>query len=145
MAARQPDWYEPALRRSVLAGLPDDVLDRLFSGAMRLDIPSGSILYREGEAPRCGLFVSGLTRVFLAAVDGRQVTIRYMTPGSLSGASLVLLDDAVDVRGDAPRVRVAHQHTDGWALPGWATSGPPISWDVGAAPLNRQRRRLTGR
>jgi CRP/FNR family transcriptional regulator, cyclic AMP receptor protein len=84
------DPVELAVRRSVLASLPPAVLDRLLSDALRLDIPAGSVLYREGDAPRCGLLVSGLARVYLTAADGRQVTIRYMVSGSLSGASLVV-------------------------------------------------------
>ena len=46
----------------------------LLGDAMRVDIPAGSVLYREGEAPRCGLLVRGLLRVFLAAPAGRQTT-----------------------------------------------------------------------
>jgi CRP/FNR family transcriptional regulator, cyclic AMP receptor protein len=90
---------EQALRRSVLADLPPDDLDRVLGSALRVDIPAGSVLYREGDAPRCGVLVSGLARVFLLGADGRQVTVRYMRPGSLSGASLV-------IRGTPAAVRV---------------------------------------
>jgi CRP-like cAMP-binding protein len=75
-----------ALQRSALKDLPPELLERMLAGAIRLDIPAGSVLYREDDPPRCGLLVSGLLRVFQVAADGRQVTIRYMTPGSLSGS-----------------------------------------------------------
>jgi hypothetical protein len=45
---------DQALKRSVLGGIPRDLLDQLLGTAMRLDIPAGSIVYREGDAPRCG-------------------------------------------------------------------------------------------
>src|SRR5438552_16500248 len=68
---------------------------------MRVDIPAGSVLYREDDSPRCGLLISGLLRVFLVAADGRQVTMRYMSPGSLSGSSLLVLDTSASVRVQA--------------------------------------------
>jgi CRP/FNR family cyclic AMP-dependent transcriptional regulator len=92
---------EQALSSSVLNSLPQNMRDLVLADDMRVDIPAGSILYREGGPPRCGLLVSGLARVFVAAPDGRQATIRYMRPGSLSGASLVVLGTAADVRVQA--------------------------------------------
>src|SRR5262245_7039401 len=61
-----------AVKQSVLAELPQAQLDELLSDALRVDIPAGSTVYREGDAPRCGLLVSGLARVFLIGGDGRQ-------------------------------------------------------------------------
>src|SRR5262245_52827812 len=65
---------ERALQRSVLAKLPHELIDRVMAGALRVNFPAGSIVYREGDTPRCGLMVSGLARVFLLGPDGRQVT-----------------------------------------------------------------------
>ena len=90
-----------ALQRSVFKDLPPELLERVLAGAIRLDIPSGSVLYREDDPPRCGLLVSGLLRVFLVAADGRQVTIRYMTPGSISGSSRLVLDVPANARVQA--------------------------------------------
>jgi len=59
--------YGQALQRSVLGHLPTELLDRLLQDAMRLDVPAGSVLYREGDPPRCGLLISGLARVCLVA------------------------------------------------------------------------------
>lgn len=91
-------WSDPigqAVQRSVLAALPPDTLEALLADAIRLDVPAGSVMYRQGDPPRCGLLVSGLARIFLAAPDGRQVTIRYMPPGSLSGSALVVRGPSV--------------------------------------------------
>src|SRR5262249_56465727 len=66
-----------------------------------LDVPAGSMVYREGDAPRCWLLVSGLARVFLQGADGRQATMRYMRPGSLSGASLVIRGVPAEARVQA--------------------------------------------
>lgn len=81
---------DPVLSEGVLAALPRDVLDRLLVGSRPIEVPPGTVLYREGDTPRCGVLLAGLMRVFLAGLDGRQVTIRYMRPGSLSGSSLMV-------------------------------------------------------
>ena len=90
-----------ALQRSVFKDLPPELLERVLTGAIRLDIPAGSVLYRQDDPPRCGLLVSGLLRVFLVATDGRQVMIRYMTQGSVSGSSRLVLDAPASVRVQA--------------------------------------------
>jgi CRP/FNR family cyclic AMP-dependent transcriptional regulator len=90
-----------AVQRSVLASLPSAVLDSLLRDAMRIDVPAGGVLYRKGDPPRCGLLVNGHARVFIVAGDGRQVTIRYMPPGSLSGSSVVIRGTPADVRVQA--------------------------------------------
>jgi hypothetical protein len=64
MAADQ-DRVHQAVARSFLAGLPAATQARLLVGAIMLDVPAGSILYREAEAPRFGLVVGGLVRLFL--------------------------------------------------------------------------------
>jgi len=79
-AARQA-----AIAASPLAAIPDRALERLLADTVRLDIPAGSVPYRAGDAPRVGLIVSGLARVFLISPQGRQMTIRYARPGELLG------------------------------------------------------------
>jgi len=76
-----------ALSRSNLSDLPGDVLDELLAGASRVQIPAGSVTHWEGEpAPFLELVVSGVVRVFVTALDGRTMTIRYCRPGALIGA-----------------------------------------------------------
>ena len=43
----------------------------------RIDVPAGSVLYRDREASRMGIVVAGLIRVYLTSAEGRQVTVRY--------------------------------------------------------------------
>ena len=77
-----------ALSRSNLRDLPGDVLDELTAGAGRVHIPAGSVTHWEGEpAPFLELVVSGVVRVFITALDGRTMTIRYCRPGALIGAA----------------------------------------------------------
>jgi CRP/FNR family transcriptional regulator len=76
-----------AVSVSHLRELPPEVLDDLFTGAVRTKIASGSITHREREdAPHLELVVTGIIRVFVASADGRTMTIRYCRPGALMGA-----------------------------------------------------------
>jgi len=71
---------------SHLGELPADVLDDLMAGAVRVKIPAGSVIHREGEgAPHLKLVVSGIVRAFVSAPDGRTMTVRYCRPGALLG------------------------------------------------------------
>jgi CRP/FNR family transcriptional regulator, cyclic AMP receptor protein len=89
-----------AVARSFLATLSDATLTRLIDGANRLDVPAGSILYREGEAPRFGLVVDGLIRIFLTSAEGRQLTVRYARAGAAIGAPTAV-GGPVDVSAQA--------------------------------------------
>ena len=73
-----------------LEALPRESATRLLAEAIAIDVPAGSIVYREDEAPRVIVVVSGLLRVFLHAPDGRQLTVRYARPGDVAGLPLVL-------------------------------------------------------
>jgi CRP/FNR family transcriptional regulator len=53
---------------------------------MRLDFPARTVVHRSGDAARCGLVVTGLLRHYLVSTDGREMTMRYGTPGVLAGA-----------------------------------------------------------
>lgn len=91
---------ERALAQSFLAGLPVETRRQLTAGSIVLDIPAGSIIYREADAPRFGLIVSGLVRVFLTSLDGRQITVRYARPGAALGAPTAI-GGPVDVSAQA--------------------------------------------
>jgi CRP/FNR family transcriptional regulator, cyclic AMP receptor protein len=43
-------------------------------------------VYRAEDAPRLGVIVAGLVRVFLTSPEGRQLTVRYARPGAVLGA-----------------------------------------------------------
>jgi CRP/FNR family cyclic AMP-dependent transcriptional regulator len=80
-----------ALQASFLANMDPSLVDRLLEDAVRLDIPAGSVTYREGEPPRMALVVAGLIRVYLTSIDGRQLTVRYARQGSVLGVPTVVV------------------------------------------------------
>lgn len=78
---------DSALEVSHLGSLPKDTKAQLVSSAHLLSIPAGSTLHREGdEAAHLELVVSGLLRVYVTALDGRTLTVRYCRRGSILGA-----------------------------------------------------------
>ena len=116
-----------AIAASHLRELPADVLADLTAGAVRLKVPAGSVIHREGEGtPHLELVVSGVVRAFVTAPDGRTMTVRYCRPGALLGvmslftpgfampasvqslvdAELLALSPAVSRRAAAQDVRV---------------------------------------
>ena len=48
-----------AMARSFLGKLPSGLVDELLAEGERVDYPAGSIIYREGAAPRAVLVVEG--------------------------------------------------------------------------------------
>lgn len=75
-----------ALASSHLRDLPDQVLDELLAGSTRVTIHAGSVTHLEGEPdPHLELVVSGVVRVYVTALDGRTMTVRYCRPGALLG------------------------------------------------------------
>ena len=78
------------LRGGFLYALPEAATDRLLDRALRITVPAGVCLYRGDERPRVIVVLTGLLRVFLTSVDGRQVTIRYARSGDVAGLMLAL-------------------------------------------------------
>jgi CRP/FNR family transcriptional regulator, cyclic AMP receptor protein len=91
---------QAALRESYLSVLPPEGLEQLLAEAIRLDVPAGGVLYREGESPRLALVLGGLIRVYLTSPDGRQVTVRYARRGEVLGTP-VAVGGAVDAGAQA--------------------------------------------
>jgi CRP/FNR family cyclic AMP-dependent transcriptional regulator len=81
---------EDALERSFLAELPAEVISELRVGGERADYPAGTTVYQPGSEPRAALVVRGLLRVFLASLEGRQVTVRYARPGDVLGVAVLV-------------------------------------------------------
>jgi CRP/FNR family cyclic AMP-dependent transcriptional regulator len=78
---------DDAFDESNLRSLPRPVRERLIAAATMLTVPAGSVLHREGaEAAHLQLVVSGLLRVYVTALDGRTLTVRYCRAGSVLGA-----------------------------------------------------------
>ena len=84
---RTESLVHQAFEISNLRSLPDKTKDRLVATGNVLSIPAGSTLHREGdEAAHLELVISGLLRVYVTALDGRTLTVRYCRPGSILGA-----------------------------------------------------------
>jgi len=81
---------EDALAHSFLAELPAEVISELRAGGERADYPAGTTVYQPGSEPRAALVVRGLLRVFLASLEGRQVTVRYARPGDVLGIAVLV-------------------------------------------------------
>jgi CRP/FNR family transcriptional regulator, cyclic AMP receptor protein len=76
-----------ALEVSNLRSLPGETRDRLVYAGNAFRVPAGATLHREGDgAAHLELVVSGLLRVFVTALDGRTLTVRYCRRGSILGA-----------------------------------------------------------
>lgn len=86
--ARTDSATREALRRSLLATVPEAVLSEVLRGATCEEEPAGSAPHQVGDArPHCDLVVTGLARVYVTAPDGRTLTIRYCRSGALLGVS----------------------------------------------------------
>ncbi len=80
-------YVEAAFERSHLRSLPKQTRDGLVSLANLIDVPAGGTLHREGDrTAHLQLVVSGLLRVYVTALDGRTLTVRYCRSGSILGA-----------------------------------------------------------
>lgn len=78
---------QAALERSHLRSLPEHTKHGLVSSANLIHVPAGGTLHREGDrAAHLELVVSGLLRVYVTALDGRTLTVRYCRAGSMLGA-----------------------------------------------------------
>ena len=117
---RTESLVHQAFEISNLRSLPDKTKDRLVATGNVLSIPAGSTLHREGdEAAHLELVISGLLRVYVTALDGRTLTVRYCRPGSILGAvslfaspfsmpaSVKALIDAEILSMSAPAIRQA--------------------------------------
>jgi CRP/FNR family cyclic AMP-dependent transcriptional regulator len=81
---------EAALAKSILAAFPPAVRATLIRDAVPADLPAGTTLYYEADAPRCGIVLAGLLRVYMTSPDGRQITVRYARAGDLLGIAAIV-------------------------------------------------------
>lgn len=122
------DRIESAIADSFLAGLAADVRHRLTAGALLVDVPAGSVVYRNEDAARLGLIVGGLVRVFLTSSDGRQITVRYARPGSVLGVPTAI-GGPVDVSVQA-LTETSLLILDIGAVQSIAKRDPGVSWSL---------------
>ena len=83
-----PDVAAPS--SGFLAALSPAARDDLMRDAIRLDIPAGTIAYRDWEVPRTALVADGLLRVYVQSSNGRQTTLRYARAGDLIGVPVAV-------------------------------------------------------
>ena len=122
----EDERVESAVAGSVLATLSAEARSRLTAGAILLDVPAGSVVYRSEDAPRFGLIVDGLVRVFLTSPEGRQLTVRYARPGALLGAPTAI-GGPVDVSVQA-LTATALLVLDVGAVRSTARRDPDVAW-----------------
>jgi CRP/FNR family transcriptional regulator, cyclic AMP receptor protein len=128
---------EDALARSFLAGLPAEVVGRLRAEGERADYPAGTTVYLAGSDPRAALVVHGLVRVYLASVEGRQITVRYARPGDVLGIAVLVGGPAsTGVQAVEPSglFRISSR-----TLTAAARRDPRVSWAI-AEELDRRLR-----
>jgi CRP/FNR family transcriptional regulator, cyclic AMP receptor protein len=73
-----------------LADLPDEQAERVLAESLKVDVPAGAVVYREGDPARCFLVLNGLLRSYMSSRDGRQVTFRYGKSGDVMGLASVI-------------------------------------------------------
>src|SRR5579859_6298930 len=94
--------YGQALQRSVLGHLPTELLDRPPApGRDAVGRPHRQRAVSRGRPPTLRAAHQWVGQGLPRRLLGRQVTIRYMSPGSISGSSLVVLGVSADVRVQA--------------------------------------------
>jgi CRP/FNR family cyclic AMP-dependent transcriptional regulator len=79
-----------AIARSFLGKLPPELVRRLTAEGELIDYPPGTVFYREGSAPRAMLVVTGLIRIYMTSLKGRQVTVRYARDSDVLGIALLV-------------------------------------------------------
>jgi CRP/FNR family cyclic AMP-dependent transcriptional regulator len=124
-----------AMARSFLGKLPSGLVDELLAEGERIDYPAGSIIYREGAAPRAVLVVEGLLRVYMTSPEGRQVTVRYARDAEVLGIAVLVggpVNVAVQALAPSSLFRI-NARTLTWA----ARQDARVAWAV-AEELNRR-------
>lgn len=124
-----------AMARSFLGRLPPDLVDDLLAAGDRIDVPAGSIVYREGSLPRTLLVVRGLLRVYMSSPEGRQVTVRYARDGDVLGIAVMVggpADVGVQTLGEASLFWI-----DSRILRAAALRDAAVAWAL-AEELNRR-------
>ncbi len=94
---------DEALLSSRLGALPEEVADQVLAGSHDITVPTGGLVFRDGDGPLVLLVVHGLLRTYLATSAGRELTIRYSRAGAIVGiGSLTAQPAGVHVQALAP-------------------------------------------
>ena len=77
-----------AIAASHFRALPDETVAELVAGSHRIHVGAGSSVRMAGEeGPHLELLLDGFVRIFVAAPDGRSLTVRYFRRGALTGVA----------------------------------------------------------
>lgn len=77
--------------KSVLAALPDAVLDDLVRRARQVRFAKGAAIYQRGdEGDSLMVIVSGRVKIANVSADAREVVLNFLGPGDLAGELAVL-------------------------------------------------------
>lgn len=77
-----------AIAASHVRGLPDETIAELVAGSHRIRVGAGSSVRMAGEeGPHLELLLDGFVRIYVAAPDGRSLTVRYFRRGALTGVA----------------------------------------------------------
>ena len=88
-SAKLDELLASAVRKSFLANLPADVVDRLVEGAFRVELPAGALSGVANRAPLVQLVAAGLLRFVRVAADGRTIAQRHLRCGDVAGIGTV--------------------------------------------------------
>jgi CRP-like cAMP-binding protein len=99
MVIHDPD-VQRALAASSLQTLGPDLIERLVAGARLRDFAAGASIHVAGDPAFAELVVNGLVRGFVAAPDGRTMSIRYGRLGSLMGIATLFNDRTPRAHGN---------------------------------------------
>ncbi len=94
------DSVRSALERSFLRDVSAPVAGAIVREAVMHRVRAGELFMAQTEDQRCGIVVSGLVRVYVSLLDGRERTLREVVPGGAVGvAAFSGLPNAVNVQG----------------------------------------------
>lgn len=75
---------------SFLDRMPPASREQILVNSTRIRYAAGTIAFQPGDSDRVDILEKGLARLYLTSSEGRQTTIRYVHPGELMGALLVM-------------------------------------------------------
>lgn len=86
-----------AARCGPLADLPPEALDRVLAACVVFAADAGERIYQPGQLVGMHVMLTGMVRVAMSSVDGRQLTIRYAREGEVLGAPIVVAQSGIPV------------------------------------------------
>jgi CRP/FNR family cyclic AMP-dependent transcriptional regulator len=86
-----------AARRGPLGELPPVALDQVLATCHVFSVSAGGRVYEPGQVVGMHVVLTGMVRVAMSSVEGRQLTIRYARDGEVLGVPIVVARAGVPV------------------------------------------------